>query len=110
MLLDPPTWGHGPKGQAWRFEEDLAGLLEGIEALTVPVAGTVLLTGHAPGWDADRAHSYLHPVMRCRDATALSLAIACSDGRKLPAGWLAVARIGDERLGAASRAAKRDDG
>lgn len=110
VLLDPPTWGHGPKGQAWRFEDDLPDLLTGVAALIEPVAGTILLTGHAPGWDADRAHRFLRKMIRCRDANARSLSIGCSDGRRLPAGWLAVARTGNEILGAAPRrAADRDD-
>jgi 23S rRNA (cytosine1962-C5)-methyltransferase len=64
VLLDPPTWGHGPKGQAWRFEEDLDALLDDVATLVRPAAGKIVLTGHAPGWDAERARRHLRDRYR----------------------------------------------
>lgn len=96
VLLDPPTWGHGPKGQAWRFEEDLDPLLEDVSALARPANGYVLFTGHAPGWDAERAGVHLRERAKCRHAFARELTLAAQDGRKLPAGWLAVASFSQD--------------
>lgn len=93
VLLDPPTWGHGPKGQAWRFEEDLDGLLDDVAALVRPAQGRLLFTGHAPGWDAQRAERHLRERFRCEHASARELSIPAADGRRLPAGWLAVANF-----------------
>ena len=57
VILDPPSFGHGRGGQAWRLEERLDGLLDACRAIAAPKA-FVLLTAHAEGidtsWLADR--------------------------------------------------------
>jgi 23S rRNA (cytosine1962-C5)-methyltransferase len=47
VLLDPPTYGHGPKGQVWDFEHDMEPLLgHCLEVLSeTPIA--ILWTGHS---------------------------------------------------------------
>lgn len=74
VVLDPPSWGHGPKGQPFAIDRHLEGLLADIARLLDPeVTGPVLLTCHSPGW---------HPA-RLRDTLAGSLAAASrpADGR-----------------------------
>lgn len=46
ILLDPPSYGHGPKGKAWQIERDLPDLLEQCCELLVPT-GLLILTGHS---------------------------------------------------------------
>jgi 23S rRNA (cytosine1962-C5)-methyltransferase len=106
VLLDPPTWGHGPKGQAWRFEEDLDGLLDAASALVRPAKGRIVFTGHAPGWDAKRAERHLRERSGCERTSARELSIACAGGRRLPAGWLAVASFSKSD----GTSSDRDDG
>jgi 23S rRNA (cytosine1962-C5)-methyltransferase len=36
VVLDPPTYGHGPNGQPWRLAEDLGSLLEACAAVLDP--------------------------------------------------------------------------
>jgi 23S rRNA (cytosine1962-C5)-methyltransferase len=50
VVLDPPTYGHGASGKAWRLGRDLDGLLADVRRLLTPV-GFVLLTAHAEGID-----------------------------------------------------------
>ena len=45
IVLDPPTYGHGSSGRAWRLETDLDPLLDDCRALLSP-GGFVLLTAH----------------------------------------------------------------
>jgi len=74
VVLDPPSWGHGPKGQPFSIDRHLDGLLADIARLLDPSAvGPVLLTCHSPGW---------HPA-RLRDTLAGSFAAAdrSTDGR-----------------------------
>jgi 23S rRNA (cytosine1962-C5)-methyltransferase len=52
VVLDPPTYGHGTSGRAWRLEHDLDALLADIRRLLLP-DGFVLLTAHAEGVDPD---------------------------------------------------------
>ena len=51
ILLDPPHYGRGPKGEVWRLEEHLAELLRVALSLTSPRAVVVLSTyavGYSP--------------------------------------------------------------
>ena len=45
VVLDPPTYGHGASGKAWRVEHDLRPLLDDIGQLLAP-RGFLLLTAH----------------------------------------------------------------
>ena len=54
VVLDPPSYGHGPGAGAWRIGDDLAPLLEAIAGLLVP-DGFLLLTAHTPELGAGAA-------------------------------------------------------
>lgn len=54
VVLDPPSYGHGAGGRAWRLEDDLAPLLDGCAELIGDQDGFVLLTAHTPGFGPDR--------------------------------------------------------
>ena len=84
VLLDPPSYGHGPEGAAWRIERDLAPLLRDLAVLARDPA-LVLLTAHTPGWDADRLARLVSDTWRGSvDADPLSLTTA--DGRTVELG------------------------
>ena len=58
LILDPPSYGHGPGGATWRLEDRLEGLLEACAELTGDDPAFVLLTAHTPGFGPDRlAHA-----------------------------------------------------
>ncbi|CAM2069290.1 Class I SAM-dependent methyltransferase [Sulfidibacter corallicola] len=59
FILDPPTYGRGPKGQIWRIEKDLPILLDLIEKLADPFA-FILLSCHTPGFTACSLKNILH--------------------------------------------------
>ena len=48
IVLDPPSYGHGPDGRRWEASRGLDGLLERCAAVAAPGA-FVLLTSHAGG-------------------------------------------------------------
>jgi len=58
-VLDPPSWGHGPKGQAFAIDRDLSPLLGEVIRLLEPPGGPVLVTCHSPGWRHDRLEATL---------------------------------------------------
>ena len=75
VVIDPPSYGHGPSGRGRRHADDL-GSLVGLVATLLHPAGSLLLTSHTPGLDADRLAAVLsdalgpgHPL----EAGALSL-------------------------------------
>ena len=53
VVLDPPSYGHGPGAGAWRIGDDLAPLLASIALLLAP-DGFLLLTAHTPELSPDR--------------------------------------------------------
>ncbi len=60
VVLDPPSWGHGPQGQPFSIDRDLVGLVSAIARLLDPgVAGPALLTCHSPGWHPPRLRETL---------------------------------------------------
>ena len=54
VVLDPPSYGHGAGGRSWRFEDDLAPLLDQVAELVGRASGFVLLTAHTLGFWPDR--------------------------------------------------------
>jgi len=49
VVLDPPSYGHGPKGQAWHLERDLPALLADCVRLTAGHLQFMLVTCHTTG-------------------------------------------------------------
>jgi 23S rRNA (cytosine1962-C5)-methyltransferase len=50
VILDPPSYGRGPRGEAWKIEEMLPELLDGIRQLLADDYVFVLLSGHSGGY------------------------------------------------------------
>ena len=52
IVMDPPAFGRGPKGEVWKIEEKLAELLTLIPSLLSDNARLVILNGYAAGYSA----------------------------------------------------------
>lgn len=63
ILLDPPAFGRGPKGEVWKIEESLAELLELIPQLLSGNARMVILNGYAAGYSARTFGELLRGVL-----------------------------------------------
>lgn len=59
VILDPPSYGHGVKGEPWRISEHLPGLLENLMELLSERLAFLLLTAHTPGLDATKLREML---------------------------------------------------
>ncbi len=90
VVLDPPTYGHGPATGDWRIVDDLPGLLATLAAVLEP-DGFLLLTAHTPGFEADRLADAVRLSLgrRSADVEAGDLALATDDGRRLDLGGFA---------------------
>jgi 23S rRNA (cytosine1962-C5)-methyltransferase len=90
LVLDPPSYGHGPAGQAWRIEEDLPGLLDDATRLLRPEA-FVLITAHSPGFDGDRLAATLAAALGqpAGGVERGNLNVLTEDGRRLELGAFA---------------------
>ncbi len=49
IIVDPPTFGRGTKGEVWKVERDLFGLMTACKKLLTDEPLFVLLTSHSPG-------------------------------------------------------------
>jgi len=49
IVLDPPTFGRGPKGQVWKLERDVVRLLDACRVLLAEGPRLLLLSAHTPG-------------------------------------------------------------
>lgn len=62
IILDPPKYGRGPKGEVWQVMDDLPGLMDGCRAILAPKADFMILTAYAI-----RASFFMaHELMRDR--------------------------------------------
>jgi 23S rRNA (cytosine1962-C5)-methyltransferase len=89
LILDPPSYGHGRRGEVWRLTKHLPYLLEMCSELTAGRCRFVLLTCHTPGYDSARLADMLKeniPDTRAGTMTAKTLTIPSADGRELPNG------------------------
>ncbi|MEQ8847086.1 class I SAM-dependent methyltransferase [Botrimarina sp.] len=89
VVLDPPTYGHGPGGSAWRIDRDLPGLLELCAELAGGVGQGFLATCHTPGVGPAELTAYLSDAVigHCgQPPRAGELLLSTADNRKLRSG------------------------
>jgi len=91
VVLDPPSWGHGPKGQAFAIDRDLLPLVADLAALTAATApsgpsGPVLLTCHSNRWHHQRLRDTLAGVFSTGRIESGPLTCTDAAGRLLELG------------------------
>ena len=91
IVLDPPSYGHGPAGRAWRLEQHLPLLLASCVALADGTPSFVLLTAHTVGFDAARLAESLADALRVsrRHVEAGELDLVATSGARLLLGSFA---------------------
>jgi 23S rRNA (cytosine1962-C5)-methyltransferase len=92
VVLDPPTYGHGPKGEAWQVKRDLLPLLELCGELTERRPKFALVTCHTPGIGPAELSAYLADGLfgHCGQPPRTGeLYLESTDGRRLPSGVFA---------------------
>jgi len=87
VILDPPSYGHGTKGEVWKLEQNLPELLDLCAELIEDSPAFVLLTAHSPGLDARGLARLLRehfpPQARCE---FYPMELKTASGRVLPSG------------------------
>lgn len=95
VLLDPPTYGHGPRGRGWQLDADLESLLAAVGVLLGPGPWFVACTAHAAGAGAGTVASLVRRGLgRSLRAETRELVIEARSGARLAAG-VAVLATGD---------------
>jgi 23S rRNA (cytosine1962-C5)-methyltransferase len=92
VILDPPTFGHGPKGELWQIESNLLPLLEMCGQLTAENRAFVLVTCHSPGIGPAELSAYLSEGIfgHCGQPPKTGeLFLETADGNRLSSGTFA---------------------
>lgn len=102
VILDPPSYGHGPKGEVWSLSKHLPRLLSLCGQLTAGRIQFIVLTCHTPGFDAPVLsdilcdHFFSSPMGWMKGGP---LAVEAADGRELPCGVVVRWKRGSMRDG-----------
>lgn len=88
IVLDPPAFGRGAKGQVWHIEEDLPKLFEALKGLLSEKPGSFLvLNGYAAGYSATSFAELVKDHFPRLNGSYGELIIADEEGkRELPSG------------------------
>ncbi len=89
LILDPPSYGHGPKGSVWQIEDHLSQLLEGCLSLTGNQPAFLLLSCHTIGYTGKQLQRSLQDAGFTAPVESGPMTLRTRDGRELPAGWMA---------------------
>lgn len=95
VILDPPSYGHGTRGESWRFSKQLPALLRDCFALMDKNPLFLLLTSHTPGYDAPRLATMLRAACMSHQGArhepegrirGFRMALTASSGKRLASG------------------------
>jgi 23S rRNA (cytosine1962-C5)-methyltransferase len=94
IVLDPPSYGHGARGEVWQLDRHLVELLAACAELTAPAPHLVLLTCHTPGYTPQHLRDLLATAFTSAlstdvDIASAELTIRSATGRALPCGAVA---------------------
>ncbi len=89
VILDPPSYGHGPRGEVWRLTKHLPRLLALCGELTAGQCRFMLLSCHTPEFDARRLERLVRETwcsVHGGKPRAEPLVLRTASGRELPSG------------------------
>jgi len=86
VILDPPSYGHGPRGEVWRLGKHLPKLLAMCGKLTAGHRRFLLLTCHTPQFGPDRLQQLAADTLPGGRVTARPLTLRTGGKRHLPSG------------------------
>jgi 23S rRNA (cytosine1962-C5)-methyltransferase len=86
IILDPPSYGHGPGGEAWKFADHFEALLSDCCGLLSAHARFVLLTCHTTGWRGSELAEDLGRRLHSGRIEWGEMALSTVDGRRLECG------------------------
>jgi 23S rRNA (cytosine1962-C5)-methyltransferase len=93
VILDPPTFGRGSKGEVWKIETDLPALLGDCLSLLADGPAFILLSCHSPGFTPLILQEVLRGTMRraggLYEAGEMVVSADADGGVSLPTGtWV----------------------
>lgn len=90
IILDPPSFGRGPKGEVFKIEDDLLPMLEECRTLLADDALFILYSGHTPGFTPLVMHNQLATISpKGGQLEHGEMVVVDQQGRALPSGTYA---------------------
>jgi 23S rRNA (cytosine1962-C5)-methyltransferase len=89
IILDPPAWGHGPKGEKWKLEDMINELTGAVAQILDKDKYFLVLNSYSLGFSPLVLHGLAHthwPKQILKKAEYGELYLPERSGRKLPAG------------------------
>lgn len=91
IVMDPPSWGRGPKGEKWKLEKHLDELLEGVGAL-LNRKGHIVVNTYS-GISPLELRTRLEEHMKFKKCQSGNLVVKASSGAKFSTGSLVRGQI-----------------
>jgi 23S rRNA (cytosine1962-C5)-methyltransferase len=88
IILDPPAFGHGPNGEKWKLEDNIAEMMENVLQLLDPKEHLLILNAYSLGFSALVPENLLSPFSK-KNKSNLSIGelyLEAKSGVKLPLG------------------------
>lgn len=85
IILDPPAFGHGPKGEKWKLEENIAEMMKGVLQLLDPSEHFLILNAYSLGLSALVIENFLS-AHAGKSLSIGELYLNATSGVKLPLG------------------------
>lgn len=92
IILDPPAWGHGPKGEKWKLEEQINELIQLVSEILEPEDHFLVFNAYSLGFSPIILGNLIHTHFgkEVAEKTELGeLYLREHSGRRLPAGVFA---------------------
>lgn len=86
IVLDPPTFGRGNKGEVFSIEEEILPLLEMCREVLSPTKKFLLFTCHTPGWTPQMLRSLLGSLFKGKIEVGEMLLEPLEGGAAIPSG------------------------
>ncbi len=86
IIMDPPSWGRGPKGEKWKLEKHLDELIFNVSQLLVK--GAHIIVNTYSGIPPEELQSRLEKQMKFKRCTAGNLILEASSGAEFSTGSL----------------------
>jgi 23S rRNA (cytosine1962-C5)-methyltransferase len=93
VVLDPPSFGRGPKGDVWKIEDHLFGLLDDIKEILDEDYSFIQLSAHSQGYTPVALENILSEIVDIKSGNMSSFEMCIkpeTSDKKLPAGACAL--------------------
>lgn len=90
IILDPPAYGHGPKGEKWKLEEDIMEMMQDVVQLLDREQHFLILNIYSLGFSTATVQDLIRTVLpKARNLETGELYLQATSGPKLPLGVFA---------------------